>query len=213
MPYTKRTSMRSSRKPYKKYYKKKSYYKKTTMSRKKFLPEMKLLDSYQSNQAIGTSAAVYGLTVIVENDDYKNRTGLAVQAKALYGRINVYSNVEATSCASMRVFIVVDKECNGVAPIGSDILEDATNFQSPILHTAGKRFTVLYDRTLSVGVPSSGSACVDVKFYKRLNHVVKWKDQFGSTPAEGTMFIVCISDNALHPPKITFFTRLRFLDM
>lgn len=190
--------------------KRRTFYKVVTANKKGPDTEYKFLDSVFISQAIGTTAVVYGLSVIAQGNDYFNRNGNVVEAKSLYGRMNVNSSATATF-NTLRAMVIVDNDNQGTAPVGTDIFEGASyNYLSPLNHANSKRFTVLWDKVYVV--EKANKAAVNTKLYRKLNHSVRYGGTAGFTPREGNMYLVLLSDSPVNTPYVDFDFRLRFTD-
>lgn len=171
--------------------------------------EVKFFDYSQLNQNPGATAVIYPLTGVVQNDGYNNREGNRITSRSLLFRLNaIKDNVPAAT--AMRAMIVQDKECAAATPNTADILENAGNYLSPLNHVGGKRFKVLHDCYITL--TASNNMKTVQKFIKLKDTVIRYQDQFGTTPRENNLFLILISDNAVNPPGCDFYSRLRFTD-
>lgn len=190
--------------------KRRSFYRMVTANKKGPDTEYKFLDSVFTAQAIGTTAVVYGLSVIAQGNDYFNRNGNIVEAKSLYGRMNVNSSSVATF-NTLRAMVIVDNDNQGTAPVGTDIFEGAAyTYLSPLNHNNSKRFTVLWDKVYVV--EKANKAACNVKLFRKLNHSIRYGGTAGFNPREGNLYLVLLSDSPVNTPYVDFDFRLRFTD-
>lgn len=173
--------------------------------------EKKFLDTVQANTSVSSTAGVNQLSAISQGTDYNQRDGLSVKAASIQGRIQVTANSTSTVGHQLRYILVRDMNDDGTAPVISDLLESATNVNSPLNHTFGDRFKVLYDKSFNT---SQTGPEIQVKdFYIPLNDHIKWSD---ATTGRRVGHIWCfyLSDTAVAGESPTFnaYWRLRFID-
>lgn len=171
--------------------------------------EKKFFDYSQVNQSPGASAVIYPISQVVQNDGYNQRTGNDITAVSLFVRLNAIKDA-IPSATAFRVIIVADRECRAATPAASDVLEDANNYLSPINHVNGKRFKVILDKVYAL--TASQNMVIYKRFIKLRDMLIRFQDQFGTTPRENSLFLLLVSDNTPNPPGVDFYTRLRFTD-
>lgn len=210
MPTNKTMSGSKNTKGYRKgYYKKKSISNRLRKIEQKVKQEeVKFHANVQTAQPVGTSAAVYPLTNIVEGDAFNEREGNKCLASSLLFRLAAIQSTPATE-TFLRCIILIDKDNNGVAPVASDILEQNANYLSPLSHVNGKRFKVLMDRMLLMTVGEGGA---DLKYFTKLTHSVRYDGALATDVREGTMYLLLCSNQGTDFPLIDFYSRFRFTD-
>lgn len=91
------------------------------------LAETKYLDTLVNNTSVTSTAVVDGISDIASGDNYNQRNGNMIRAK--YIQYNCFiSNIVATTTAPYMyaVYLVLDRQPNGTAPLVSDIFDTST---------------------------------------------------------------------------------------
>jgi len=154
------------------------------------------------------------LCLIPSGDVDTKRDGSKVRAKWITFNYTLTMHASAVSTV-VRVMLVIDTQTNQTAFSGSDLLLDtsiADNIVSPLnLDNAG-RFRVIYDRYHSFSV--NANRIIARKVYKKLNLPLKFD---ASTPGiedltQNSIHLVCFSTEATYEPKITYISRIRYID-
>lgn len=170
--------------------------------------ERKFYDVTFMNEAPPTTGLIYPLTQIAQGDTYATRDGNSVKAVSLFIRLTAVLNSSADQ-TFMRLCIFKDNENNGTTPAVADLLESASNYISPLLHTNGTRFSVIKDHTINL------TKEINAKQYKsfiRIPHHIKFSGSAGTDTKEGNIYLLLMSDQATNLPVVDFTTRLRFID-
>lgn len=173
--------------------------------------ERKFLDTSISSVATDTGT-ITRITDIAQGADYNQRQGLSVKSNSLFLRGSmICNNTIATLSQRGRVLVFEDMDNTGSVPAVTDVLESA-NVNSPVNHTNGKRFRVLYDRVFVVA-PDSSAACHQFKSYSKMNNHVRWSNTTTGT-REGQLYVLHISDTATagNQPTLDLKVRYRFVD-
>lgn len=116
-------------------------------------PEKKFLDIDILDNPIGTTAGVISsLNILPQGIAANERIGRKVTITKLKIKYRIHmplteSVSTLTSGDTVRVMIFIDKQANGAAALGTDILSDDTDYHSYRLLSNAGRFTVLWDRT------------------------------------------------------------------
>jgi len=114
--------------------------------------------------------------------------------------------------------IVRDLDGYGTAPSPADVLELTAVVSaplSPVKFNKRERFSVLFDEVLTVQSASS-TGIASIPFYfssAHSGHVL----YLGTTAAaasdgKGSVYVVCVSDEATNTPTMAFFSRILYTD-
>lgn len=173
--------------------------------------ERKFLDTTQTSSGCNNTAVLIQQTNISEGTDYNQRTGISVKAVSAYIKGFITLPAAATLGHQVRLILLFDSDNTGTAPVASDVLEVNTDINSPIQHTNGKRFKILWDRTLSIS--QSGPDSVHFKHYFKLGNHIRWSNSTTGT-REGHLYLLQFSDTstANEIPLLSWYHRLRFVD-
>lgn len=172
-------------------------------------PEWKTEDKI-ATATITTTATVSSLFDPAQGDGESEFIGDSVRARSLLIRMSITPNATA-GVNFLRVIIFRDKQCNGVAPTATQLLDSASNYDSPLNTDFGKRFKVMFDRIYTVDTDANG-AQVD-KIYRKLMFTIDGLDTAGTNPPNTNgMFILAISDQATNGPSFRYNSRVRYTD-
>lgn len=162
---------------------------------------------------LGNTGAVTRITDIAGGSAYNQRAGLSVKATSLFLRGSFICNNSIVGSLAQRARCVVfeDMDNTGTAPTTADVLESVA-VNSPLNHTNGKRFKILYDRVF-VLAPDASNAIQQFKHYIKLNDHVRWSDTTTGT-REGQLYVIyfCDTGTATNQPAVDLQARIRFVD-
>lgn len=159
----------------------------------------------------GTPYARY-LTNIAQGDNFNQRNGNSILAKSVLVKLKAECNV-LSETQSIRVLLVKDTQCRGVAPTLTDILQSPTSLISPRNRNTTARFEILADKVFTVAKDLE----TDTKFlniFVKLTHHVKFTgatDVVGDA-REGALFLYIYTDDAANNADIDIYTRFRYID-
>lgn len=173
--------------------------------------EQKFCDTTLGVTSVTTTGAVSWLSSISEGSDYNNRDGLSIKAKSLYMRGNVAMAAGATDqTENIRCLLFIDKE-SGTAPTLGDVLENSSNYLSPLNHTNGKRFQILWDKVYSLS--ANGKETQAFVINQNLRQHIKWYNSTTGTK-QGHVYFGYVSDGntATTEPTLEFYSRIRYID-
>lgn len=165
----------------------------------------------------GTAIVSTLLTQIPQGNAAGGRIGRKVQLKKLTIRYSIFYN-NATIGASHRVKIVYDKQCNGVAPVATDVLTvDDLNGLNNLDNS--DRFITLYDETESLDLSSSNNFTVSKQINRKLDLEQIWMGgNAGSTIAQlltGSVYLLAWSGSAgalATASTLGYTSRVRYVD-
>ncbi len=177
--------------------------------------------------AAGSQVTVTTLNAIAQGTTESTRIGRRVVIKKISFRYDV--SLPATASAAetfdvIRLMIVHDKQCNGMAADDLDILENADH-QSFNNLANKKRFVVLMDRTHDVQVMagsgrgstdtlSYGAAVKSYSFYKNVNITIEYDDSVstGSITSQTSSNLLFLTSGRAGFAGVIGHMRLRFHD-
>lgn len=224
--------------PKKKYKRSSSFNKLSYVTGKKpSIREIKCVDNPDVGRALISYAAppVLGydnatgfncLNLQQENTGYYGRIGNKIVTKSVRIKFGLYADARTVGnveeCISVRCMLVYDKSPNGVAPVFSDILQNAsatgvtsTYFTSSVNMNNKDRFVIIRDKSYNL---SSQNPLINVKWYCK----GMWETIFKGTSNPITIanirtgafyFLVFTDGVALLTPTIeSFGCRMRYYD-
>lgn len=237
--------------PKKTYYKKKVGYKKpkdytTTMMQKysSSTKEIKTLDNWANLAQIGTTPQFFILNAPKTGSNFYNRIGSKINLKSLRLRIqlrNIPAN-EGVDSMIVRIMIFYDRQCNGIVPATSDLIQsynmDGVSSTDPfggINIVNSERFLILRDEIVpifssnnSTSTPPShlNYSMIDgvpknfFDYYIKLKGLeTKFQNNDGDEGSitTGALYLYVFSDLStgggnLVPLKATYNARTRFYD-
>lgn len=171
--------------------------------------ERKFCDVTSISQVVNKTAALTLLNPIAEGSDYNQRTGISVKTTSLFMRFNIQLDPSAV-LNTIRYILFVDKENHGATPAAADVLEDATNYQSPINHVASSRWLILADKFVTLDV--NGKAVQEHKLFKKIQFHLKYSATGATTVYNTAIYLLLVADNNTNPPLCSWYSRLRYVD-
>lgn len=186
-------------------------------------PELKYVDLAEATYLMDTTGSVTALNLIAVGDDNTTRDGRQVTIKSVQVHGIVKPVDDTTSTCKGRVMLVWDNANNsGTIATIAQILNQANGTAFPLVDNAN-RFTILVDRTYSLGrvdttatqAFSNGSNTFDCEIYKMINAVTQYS---GTTAAigsiqNGALLLVTIGSIAAGAGgALVASTRVRFTD-
>lgn len=170
-------------------------------------PEWKSIDVTQAATVITNTPTVTNISPIAVGTGESGRIGDKVTLRSWIFRIGVTPNSTA-GVNFLRVLLVRDKQGNNAAPASTDILQSASNYNSPLNNDNGQRFKILFDRTYTVDTDANG-AQVD-KMYRKFKTLA----EFGATTIATTnsLYLLQVSDQVTNGPSVEWYSRVRYTD-
>lgn len=175
--------------------------------------EKKFIDT-TSTVATSTTPTIAPLTLVAEGDDYNQRNGRSIKLKSLQCRYYLNANASATQSYMVRVLIFIDKDSRGSAPTSSELLQDNTNFNSPINLNNGKRFVVLYDKISDISPTNTDDSLKWKSYFKQLAMHTSFMGT-GATQGDADtnhIYLCYFSTGGAYPPGFSYYFRTRFID-
>lgn len=177
--------------------------------------EVKVQDTLVAKAASTWTGLVTPVSLIAQGSDYFNRDGDSIRARGFELRWLAQSAAATTNF--VRTVLFVDRECNGVLPTPGQVLANVGSASSPMSPwntlTDRLRFNILYDSG-PLGVDPAGMLQrSDTVVVPYTGHVL-YSGVAGTIAeaAEGSLFVLQISDIAAAGPLMGLYTRLHFVD-
>lgn len=157
-----------------------------------------------------TVLPAFCLTTIAQGTTESTRIGNSILIKSIQSRFSL----EAVSPNRVRMIIVRDMQCNGVNPTLNLVLEDATNFDSPlniINGNAEARFSVIADRVFTL---YENKPIISETYYSKTQIHANY---LGSTDAitdlgQNQIFVFVFREVADNAVAHTAYWRTRYID-
>lgn len=177
--------------------------------------EPHLFDMGATTFAGDTTGTVQLLNGVAQGTDYGNRVGRRVTMTSAFIRGTLKANSTTPTAGQSRIILVVDRECNGVAPTIGDVLSTVTTTGNLDLDNT-ERFLILMDQTLAVK-PNFATQVeyIPFKFYKKMRITTKYIGT-GATVAsigENGLFLMTLGDftaGTNTAPEFILTARVRF---
>lgn len=176
--------------------------------------EKKAYDSQQiTTIPIAGALSFYDISQIPQGTNQYERDGGQVKFTSIQGRMRFSFNSGAGASGQVvRTMIICDLEGTTGTPVLSDLLQNvAIPTESPLLLDNGKRFKVLYDRTvvLDATVPTAYR-----KFYISLKKGIRTRFLNTSTVAatNGLYWVTFCSTNSVNNAILEGYIRTRYID-
>lgn len=176
--------------------------------------EKKTIDTFNTNYAVPvadvTVAPAFCLTNIAQGTSEGTRIGNSILVRSIQSRFSL----QAVSPNRVRIIVVRDMQCNGVNPSLGLVLEDATNFDSPLNILNGNaeaRFSVIADKVYSL---YDNRPIISSKYYTPTMIHTNYLGASGDIGdlGQNQIFVFVfreVSDNAV---SHTAYWRTRFID-
>lgn len=176
--------------------------------------EKKYFDVTNNADTASTSGEVIPLGALAEGNQDNNRIGNEVTWKSLAYHFQCTQATTVSTGGLCRVILFIDRQCNGVAPSVTTVLQ-AADFRSFINIDYQKRFQILDDTTVSVcaGAGIATAAIVAPVWIARFKSI-DLAAMFGSTSTSAltnALFMLVISD--VSTINFSFVSRARFTDL
>ncbi len=200
------------------------YYGRYNRTRRNPTPELKFHDIATIDAVIASGGVITsGLITIPQGTTENERIGrkLTIRKIGMKIRINL---AEQTSDGStedtVRLMLILDKQCNGAAPAILDILETA-DFQSFNNLSNSFRFRTLMDRTFSINAQSGagngtaqefGQNVINTSFYKDCFLPIEYSGVTGAITEIRSNHIILLSITHGNVAGLEIQFRFRFSD-
>lgn len=163
----------------------------------------------------GGTPSVTTLSAIPQGDTATTRDGRKVMIKTVQGKYHI----SATNAGAWRVIVLMDHNALGAAGFNTaDLLEVATNPQSPLNLAYPKRFTILHDNYCgnwqgSEGASWKGHSTNSVgaySYYTKVEQPIDWQVTPTTTDfGDAMLYMVTLSTGVI---ANAHYTRVRFTD-
>lgn len=187
------------------------------------LPELKYCDLAEANYACDTTGSVTALNLIAVGDDNTTRDGRQVTIKSVQLHGVIFPVDDTTNNTKCRVMLVWDNAVNSgsIATI-SQIMTAVQGTAFPLIDNAN-RFTILIDRTFSMGKVSTTAtqaiavspSVFEVEIYKKMNTITQYSGTaatIGSIQNGALLLVTFGSSAAAAGGNLAASTRVRYVD-
>lgn len=182
--------------------------------------EKKYFDVTATGKEMSTSISVVDLNKTAQGDDDINRDGRKITMQSILFRATLKTKVTTGVPQTVRIIIVYDKQSNGTALAGTDVLE-AGNLYSPLNMDNNKRFVILMDKLVDLGAGTGlangngggAPSMTSIKFYKKLPNLEATYGATGAAvPLSGAieMFTVGSEATGNTTSEMNYYSRIRF---
>lgn len=180
----------------------------TAIAVKKLLNVEHKIFNITGSGSVTTAGTVTQLSGVNQGEYYDNRIGNSIKAVSLLFRGSVSINSGATASV-WRCMIFRDKNSSPSAiPTVTTVLESASPF-SPINHTEGDRFEVLYDAIHPLSI--NGTRISVINRYLKMNNHIKFSDDLGTDLDYGQIYVLFVSNDATSP-STNWNSKLVYID-
>ena len=163
--------------------------------------------SFPSPQS--STATVTPLTGIAQGDDYNAREGRSILLKSIQVQGNIGQNNSATATL-YRWIVFIDNDNTGSAPTAAQLGITSVNSLRDPNPVNMKRFSILCDRLIRMDDGSNQN--FPIKWFHKLNHHAKFDGTTANDYAQGSVWLLTVSDQAINTPSITATSRVRYYD-
>lgn len=173
--------------------------------------ELKRFDKTQAANPDNNAAGGFSLlTAIDEGSGVHDRDGNSILAKYLYVKMDTLINASATA-TMVRVIIFIDGDNSGVTPTAAELLEVASNTNSPINVDTTARFTIIKDLHFPMSI--NGDRIMHAQFYKKLDFHIRYRTATGSSGfGKNNIWAYYISNESTNVPSLSIYSRIGFYD-
>jgi len=176
--------------------------------------EKKVFETGLSSVVTSTTGSITSLTDIAQGDDYQNREGRSILMNSLETRLTFTINASATE-TFVRCLWVLDTmgQDSGSSPptiAGQILITNAYNTLRSSNPVYMKRFVILKDELLKLDQVNNPT--VVCHQFRKMHHHVKYNGTAAADSAEGTIWFVCLSNEATNVPAINGISRIRYYD-
>lgn len=141
------------------------------------------------------------------------RIGNSIKAKDLKVKYTFTPSYTSLPYNNTRVMIIIDKMQGGVAaPVITQILEDSTNYLSPLNKDFTDRFVLLRDNYYTIN--QGGNAPLQHELFLKLDYHIRYLSS-GAAVADqgpGAIYFVVINREATNVNTTSFYSRLNYYD-
>lgn len=192
-----------------------------TWNRRRGMSELKATDVTIANTSPSSTGSVVLLNGIAAGDDYTNRDGRKIMMKSILMRLCLKADTTQSSTVGevLRVIVVYDRQCNGVALTGANVLQSAV-WNAPVNLDNRERFKILYDNTLTVpgwyvaaGNLTGGSPTIrNIKVFKKLNLDVTYSGTANTVGSIATGSLYLLTFSQYNKAWMDYYIRVRFTE-
>lgn len=170
--------------------------------------ELKFVDTNNTFNPSSSGTVSY-LSGMATGTDDSERIGNSILAHDNYIRLSCAFNTSA-SATFVRIILICDKECDGVAPVVTNVLQTASPY-SPLNQDFSDRFVVIWDKFFSQDPQKLTMA---TKKYTTTPFHIKYDGSTSGVASakENNIFMLSITNEATNTPTIVYYNRFRYYD-
>lgn len=181
--------------------------------------EWKYDDTVEAGLVGGTlTGAFYLLNGLTAGSAANQRIGTMITMKTAEIRAQ-WTEATAVLPGWIRFFLVMDKQCNGVTPLLSDIMASTVAPYTVSMRNLNnrQRFRILMDKTYAYGTYTT-SYTTYMHYYMRFRMPVTTQYNSGTAGTVGDIvtnslfFVILTSTTGTSAPTVSHFLRLRYTD-
>lgn len=160
-----------------------------------------------SQTPTSTTGVVLNISDLDEGDTVLTRSGEKVHAKRVWfkGEITIHASASKT-----KVRCMVIRQKNNQVPAINGILQSGT-INAPHSHQYRKLTAVLMDRTYVLN--SVSNPMIQFNYNLKVDKNIAYSGAAGTDLADGSIYLVLISNEATNTPTVSGYSRLSFTDM
>jgi len=177
--------------------------------------EFKALDTHDT-VAVNSTPAVVLLNGIARGDDINERTGREVDLRSIQFAATARVTAGTGIDQQFRIIIVYDRQTNAAAPTAAMVLE-AAYMTAPRNLENRKRFSILYDKVVTLNATAESGSTRMLRWYRHLHHPETFNSGDVGTVADITTgSIYCIAIGTVAPGaaagSLDYWVRIRYQD-
>lgn len=168
-----------------------------------------LKDTEQTSGVTVSSTPATGVSLqyISQDDTQSGRRGNEITAVSLSGRFQVDQSGSAGN-TTLRICIVRDNQQVADTDISWSNVYSGAYITAPLNPAFLGRYQVIYDEMHNFDVNGRGNC--SIKFYKKLNHKIRYNGTSFSDIQQGGFYLLMLSDEATNTPTVKYSLRLRY---
>lgn len=179
--------------------------------------EWKSVETYLAGAAV-TAGTFYLLNGTTQGDGINQREGRQIYVQSVQCNFRAeWNSAAATSPATYRVILFMDKQSNGAAPAVGDLLDTSTALACDALRNLNnrKRFKILLDRRYAMSPTGASNSAIVDSFYLKKFITTQYNAGTAGTVADissNSIYLLATSDEAVNGPNNSGHIRVRFTE-
>lgn len=178
--------------------------------------EFKSIDVAPGTSVLDTTGAVTLLDGCARGSDINERVGREILLRSVELKMVAKATATTGTDQTGRVLLIYDRQCNGVAPGITDIL-DSINVVAMKNLDNRKRFKILMDWCVDLSAAGQNGSERSKTFYRKLRHPVSYNSGTAGSVADiisGGLFLITLGSNVAGTTagSLNVSTRVRYTD-